>query len=220
VECIINDLPIYYEEYGEGKPVLCLHRFTEDHRMMKGCLEPFFAGTKGYRRIYLDMPGMGKTPAIDWIKNADIMLDILKKFVAEAIGDEEFLLIAASYGVYVSLGMVYVGGMNISGMFLFNPCTVADSKKRRLPEGAKIFKEDCLEEFIDGEGVENSNYFFEDAVVQTRETWIRFKTDILPAYQLADYDFCENYRKNGYSFTFDSGPAILKTNHNNYGTTG
>ena len=64
MHCKINDVPVYYEEHGQGKPILCLHGFTEDSGSMKGCLEPFFKDVSGYRRIYLDMPGMGKTPAV------------------------------------------------------------------------------------------------------------------------------------------------------------
>jgi len=105
MEYMVNDLPIYYEVHGKGKPVLCLHGFTEDHRSMTGCLEPFFQDIEGYRRIYLDMPGMGKTPARDWIKNADMMLDVLKQFIKGVIGDEGFLLVGTSYGGYMSLGL-------------------------------------------------------------------------------------------------------------------
>jgi len=203
MECIINDLPIYYEEYGQGKPVLCLHRFTEDHRMMKGCLEPFFMNMPGYRRIYLDMPGMGKTPAKDWIENADVMLDTLKEFADKVIGDEGFLLVGASYGAYMSLGMAYDAGLKIDGMFLFNPCTVPDSEKRNVPDDVETFEEEGIEEFVASENLENSDYFFDDAIVVTKETWKRYRDEILPAYALTDTEFCENYRETGYAFSFD-----------------
>ena len=74
--CLIRDIPIYYEEYGEGRPVLCIHGYSVDHHLMTGCLEPVFTQMSGYRRIYLDLPGMGKTPAASWIQNADDMLEI------------------------------------------------------------------------------------------------------------------------------------------------
>ena len=204
MKCVINDLPIYYEEHGQGKPVLCLHRFTEDHGLMKGCLEPFFQNTTGYRRIYLDMPGMGKTPGMDWIKNADIMLDTIKKFVGQVIGDEGFLLIGASYGGHMSLGMAHDGEMKIDGIFLFNPCTVPDSKKRRLPDDVETFEEEGIEEFVDSENIDNSDNFFDEAVVATKETWRRYKNEVLPAHKLTDTEFCENYRANGYALSFDS----------------
>jgi len=203
MKCTINNLPIYYEEYGQGKPILCLHRFTEDHGLMKGCLEPFFQNTPGYRRIYLDMPGMGKTPAADWVKNADIMLDTLKKFAKEVIGDKSFLLVGASYGAYMSLGMAHSGNdMEIDGMFLFNPCTVPDSSKRIVPDDVDTFEEDGIEEFVKDENIDNSDYFFDEAVVITKENWQRYRDEVLPAYKLTNTEFCENYRATGYALSF------------------
>ena len=199
---LINDLPIYYEEYGTGKPVLFLHRFTEDHGFMKGCGELFFQNMEGYRRIYLDMPGMGKTPAADWITNADIMLDTLKKFVAEIIGDESFLLIGASYGSYMSLGMSHDEDMNIEGMFLFNPMTVPNSDDRNVPDDVETFEEDGIEEHVEAEDIENSDNYFDEAIVVTKANWERYRDEILPAYSLTNKEFCENYRKNGYALSF------------------
>jgi len=34
--CKIDILPLYYEEYGQGKPLLCIHGFIIDHRALKG----------------------------------------------------------------------------------------------------------------------------------------------------------------------------------------
>ena len=209
MECIINNLPIYYEEYGKGKPVLCIHRFTEDHGLMKGCLEPIFKNLDGYRRIYLDMPGMGKTPSADWITNADIMLDTLKKFVSQIIGDEGFLLVGASYGAYMSLGMAYDADINIDGMFLFNPCTVPNSDERIVPDDVDTFEEDGIEELVEAEGVENSDNYFDEAIWVNQANWARYRDEILPAYSLTDSDFCENYRENGYALSFHDKLSTL-----------
>lgn len=32
-----------------------------DHRLMSGCMEPIFTKREGWRRIYIDLPGMGVT---------------------------------------------------------------------------------------------------------------------------------------------------------------
>lgn len=60
-----SETPIYYEIYGHGNSIICLHGFTEDGSSMKGCLEPIFKHISGYRRIYVDLPGMGKSPVND-----------------------------------------------------------------------------------------------------------------------------------------------------------
>ena len=51
----------YYEEYGEGKPILIIHGLTCSMELMKGCIEPIFKEVNGYKRIYIDLLGMGKS---------------------------------------------------------------------------------------------------------------------------------------------------------------
>ena len=207
MECMINDLPIYYEEHGKGKAILCLHGFTEDHRSMVGCLEPFFQNTfqstEGYRRIYLDMPGMGKTPAKDWVKNADIMLDIIKKFISEVIGDEGFLLLGTSYGGYMALGLASDKNIKLDGIFLFGPCTVTNFEDRILPEveDEDLYIEEGLEDTY--EDNEDFDDFLEVAVIATEKTWRRYESEILPAYKIVDTNFTDKYRENGYAFSFE-----------------
>ena len=211
MECIINDLPIYYEEHGEGMPILCLHGFPENLLSMKGCLEPFFANIPGYRRIYLDMPGMGNTPARKWIKNADIMLDTLKKFVVQIIGNDGFLLAGFSYGAYMALGMAHDTSMNVDGMFLIGPVTVTDHDKRKLPNSEKMFIEEGLKDFVANIDVSAREFFFDNFRVATKETWQRFINEIAPAYMPGSdetppawaTDFIQNYRQNGFSLTIE-----------------
>jgi hypothetical protein len=71
MECIVRDVPIYYEAYGSGVPIIMIHGNTPDHRLMKGCLEPLFALRSGWQRIYFDLPGMGRTPGKEHIKGTD-----------------------------------------------------------------------------------------------------------------------------------------------------
>lgn len=80
MECKLKNIAIHYEEYGEGKPIIMIHGYYPDHRLMSGCMEPIFADRPGYRRIYLDLPGMGRTKGEAWINNSDRMLDIILAF--------------------------------------------------------------------------------------------------------------------------------------------
>ena len=72
--CKIDELKIYYEAYGDGIPLLMIHGYGIDHNVMTGCMEPIFKGRPGWKRIYLDLPGMGRTRASDRLKNSDDML--------------------------------------------------------------------------------------------------------------------------------------------------
>ena len=210
MQCMINDLPIFYEEYGQGKPILCLHGFTEDHKSMTGCLEPVFKDMTGYRRIYLDMPGMGKTPGADWVKNADIMLDVLKKFVKEVIGEEEFLLVGTSYGGYMALGMAHDAKMKIGGMFLFGPAVVADFDNRKLPEveDDDLFVEDGMDEVLESFG--DTGFYSDSVIVMTAETWRRYQEEFLPSYKVYDRDFTKKFRENGYALSCESELSKLQ----------
>ena len=81
MECQLDDVSIYYEIHGEGRPLLMLHGYWPDHHNMTGCMEPLFMKHDGWQRIYLDLPGMGKTKGPEWLINSDQMLDVVLKFV-------------------------------------------------------------------------------------------------------------------------------------------
>jgi len=200
MECYIDGAPLFYKEYGEGIPILCLHGFTVDHRIMAGCLEPIFNTLKGYRRIYPDLPGMGKSLAPESLKNADDMLEVVKKFINSVIGDEKFLLVGESYGGYLSIGLALYLEQQIEGMFFLCPCIIADRKERELPR-KKVFDYDSDFHELNKN---NKNYkdFEETAVIASEETFERYTSEVLPGLQVADTLFTGKYQKEGYSFSF------------------
>jgi len=85
-------MTVHQVSSGDGVPVLALHGWTPDHRLMTGCLEPIFAELPGYRRIYPDLPGMGQSPAGD-IDSSDGILAAVNAFIDEQIGDEPFAVL-------------------------------------------------------------------------------------------------------------------------------
>src|SRR5690348_12841330 len=91
---------MHYAERGRGTPVLLLHGAGVDHREPLGAMEPVFAETDGYRRIYPDLPGHGKTPAPASIRSADDVLDALLELVDRVVGDGPLLVVGHSAGGY------------------------------------------------------------------------------------------------------------------------
>ncbi|MHB1684992.1 MAG: alpha/beta fold hydrolase [Bacilli bacterium] len=91
---------MYYEIVGEGKPIVALHGWSLDHRVMKECLEPTFTHRSGWKRIYVDLPGMGRSPASDAIQSTDDILASVLRFIDAAIPGEEFAVCGESYGGY------------------------------------------------------------------------------------------------------------------------
>jgi len=76
---------IFHTESGTGVPVLAIHGWMPDHRLMRGCLEPVFARRPGYRRLYPDMPGMGQSSA-EGYSSADDLLAAVEEFIDTRIG--------------------------------------------------------------------------------------------------------------------------------------
>jgi pimeloyl-ACP methyl ester carboxylesterase len=106
MECIVRDVPIYYEAYGSGLPIIMIHGYTPDHRLMKGSMEPLFTQRSGWQRIYFDLPGMGRTPGKEHIKSTDDMLDVVVDFIDAVIPEQPFLVAGESYGGYLSRGVL------------------------------------------------------------------------------------------------------------------
>lgn len=200
MKCKIRNLEINYEIYGEGKPIIMLHGYYPDHRLMTGCFEPIFQERSEYRRIYIDLPGMGKTNGEEWIKNSDIMLDIVTDFINSIIPNEKFLLAGESYGGYLARGIICKMGDKVDGLLLLCPCIIANAEKRNNPPHIVLKKDDYLLQQLDPMDAED---FTSIAVVQTEEIWNRYKDEILSGVKIADDKFLSNLKKNGYEFSFD-----------------
>lgn len=203
MECLIDGIPIHYAEYGEGKPVLCIHGWSIDHRLMSGRLEPVFESTPGYRRIYPDLHGMGQTRADKSIKSADDTLEALRQFIDEVVGDENFLLAGESYGGRLSLALIHEMKERIDGLFLLCPAVdsmEARNKDARLPKRRVILKSDELpspEENPDIDG------FMVMAVTATPEVFEKYKSDIMPGFLAHDAEYLSSYYSGEFSPEFE-----------------
>jgi len=177
MKCYIQGIAVHYEEYGEGKPILFIHGWGPDNRMMSGCFEPIFKDKHGYRRIYVDLPSFGQTPAPAWITTHDHMVDILCDFVDTVIGDSNFLLAGCSYGGYLSLGLIHKMGKRIDGAFFLVPAVDVRDPNEVLPEREIIWKSEHMDLI---EKCQALDYYMNMAVVASPEGYERWLTDIQP----------------------------------------
>ena len=90
MECKLENITVHYETFGQGKPIIILHGLPLDHRSQVSVLEPIFEQREGWKRIYPDLPGMGKTPGANWITHEDQMLDVALDFIDHVIPEERF----------------------------------------------------------------------------------------------------------------------------------
>jgi pimeloyl-ACP methyl ester carboxylesterase len=188
MEYTVKDIPIYYETYGSGTPIVMIHGWSVDHHLMSGCLEPVFAGQDDtWQRIYLDLPGMGKTPARSWINGSDAMLEVVLGFIDGLLPGRHFLIAGESYGGYLARGVIKARRSLVDGMLFI--CSSVGQADREVPELCVLEKDEA---FLNSLSEEDRRYFTGINVVQTPRVWELFKRDVLSGLKVADYDFLEH----------------------------
>jgi pimeloyl-ACP methyl ester carboxylesterase len=199
VFCDLGNVRIYYETYGEGVPILMIHGFSPDHRLMQGCMEPIFGGRPRWKRIYFDLPGMGRTRGESWIDCSDKVLEVVLAFVDRMLPHQSFLVVGESYGGYLARGLLFKKRESVDGLLLICPLIVANQEKRSLP-ARKIIVED--RKLIAELDQSDANEFASMAVIQTRGNWERFRDEVLVGLRVADTAYLEQLSNKGYAFSF------------------
>lgn len=201
MECNLDKITVNYKIYGEGRPILMLHGYYPDHRLMEGCMEPIFAHRSGWQRIYLDLPGMGETKGKSWINNSDDVLKIVVSFVENVIPNQRFFVVGESYGGYLAQGLVTMKRELIDGIVLICPAVVADRTKRNLPEHQILVN---APELMASLTKEVADEFGSMAVVQNQRNWERFRDEIMSGLMVADGLFLQRIQNDGYEFSFNT----------------
>ena len=117
----MGQVVVHYVEHGTGRPVLVLHGAGVDHREAEACFELVFDGVAGLRRIYPDLPGMGRTTAPETLRSADDVLDTLLEFANEVAGGTPKLLIGHSAGAYYAQAIAARRSAQVAGLALVCP---------------------------------------------------------------------------------------------------
>jgi pimeloyl-ACP methyl ester carboxylesterase len=200
MQCVINGLAVHHLCIGDGIPVLMIPGFQVDHRLMAGCMEPVFQEVPGFRRVYLDLPGMGQTKRADWIRDADAMLELLLAFIENVMPGERLLVAGESYGGYLARGLYKKLGSRVAGLLLLCPVIHPALEDRTLPERQALATDTS---FLARLAPEEAKSAKESLVVQTEPVWRRFRDEVLAGIAVADKPFLKAYRENGYALSFD-----------------
>jgi pimeloyl-ACP methyl ester carboxylesterase len=201
MRCRIRGLDVHCEAFGEGRPILMVHGMGVDHRTMKGCMEPIFSGrSDGWRRVYFDLPGMGKTQGADWIRNSDDMARFVLAVADEVVGDEPFAVAGESYGGYLVRAAVRERPAQALGMLLICPLVVAADERRDVAP-CRVLHRDRQLESLDPEVAGLAESFLTN---QTPETWQRFRDEMLCGFECGNAEFKSRIRADGaYAFALD-----------------
>lgn len=201
MECVLDKIKVHYEICGEGRPVLMLHGWPVDHSFMIRMFEPIYQDLDGWKRIYLDLPGMGKTSGAEWIKTHDDMLEVVLDFIDHVIMDNNFYIVGESYGAYLARGVLQKKSALINGLMMTVPAIYANRARWTLPEH-KIIYENL--EFYEELKTKNLEEFIVYVTDQNDQCLENLRSVAIPSILMADYEFLNDIDfNNEFSFEID-----------------
>jgi pimeloyl-ACP methyl ester carboxylesterase len=172
MQCRINEVSIHYVEHGTGVPLIALHGAGVDHREIEAAIEAVIPDD-GYRRIYPDLPGMGRTTGTDALTCNDDVVALLADFIDRLV-DQPFLLLGHSYGGYLARGIAARRRDRVLGLALL--CPIGESSRDVPPTTVVRADADAYSELEPDQRAGFDDYF----VVRTRATARRYREHVAP----------------------------------------
>lgn len=162
--------------------MLFVHGNGVDHRTMLE-LDDVFGEQAPWERIYLDLPGFGKTPALDGRGGLPELADWLDAAVDELVGVTPFAMVGASLGGLLARELAARRREQCLGFALLAPVVDSVRENRTLPEPTVLVVDPALVDSLD---TTDAAAYAELAVVQSKENWERFRRAVLPGLRVAD----------------------------------
>lgn len=146
---------MHVQAIGEGRPLIFVHGWRLSGQTERADYEPVFAGRRGWRRLYLDLPGMGRSPAEPRIGRKTDFLQALLRQVDESVGDVPFAIAGTSSGAELAQAVAHRLPGRARGLLMRVPMLVGDDAARvvataeaeaALPRGYHQARADKLEQ--------------------------------------------------------------------------
>ena len=120
-------MPIFYDERGEGTPVVLLHGYCETHWIWESLAEKL---KLNHRVILIDLPGFGES-ILDQshFELSDIASKIHELLVR--INVDKHVLIGHSLGGYIALAYARLFPDSVTGLGLFHSSVFEDSPEKK-----------------------------------------------------------------------------------------
>ncbi|WP_414050504.1 alpha/beta fold hydrolase [Macrococcus animalis] len=189
----INGITLNYKIEGEGNPAYFFHGNGVDLTSHFELYDDIFYN---YKRIYLDIPGMGESEADLGLNSTNDILDVVLEFIKEMTGEDKFILIGHSYGSYMCLGVMDRLQEQVKASFI--TCPVVEGQKH-LRTIEKLNRQ-IDEKF---EVIEDKDYykdFLSMTVRINQETWELFRRLMVPGIKRANNRFMKNLRRQDNAF--------------------
>ena len=130
---------IFYNDTGEGFPVVFLHGFCETSDIWSGIQSHL---SNNFRVITLDLPGFGGSPLLNYTFSLEDVAKEIKSFL-DSLKLTNYVMIGHSLGGYITLAFSRLYSDHLSGIGLFHSSVFEDDKDKkenrtRLMEFIKI----------------------------------------------------------------------------------
>lgn len=206
---------------GEGHDIVFLHGWTMDHRDEMRTYEPIFAGKPGWRRHYVDLPGMGRSPARPEIACMDDMLDAVIAFIRATVADRRFLIAGTSAGGYLARGVLARLGDQVDGVVLRAPLIIPRDDARDVDPVRPVRLDAKVMATVPPSEREGLGDVLVQTVAYVTALRAKMRDAVDPAVALADEAFLTPIRQDPsrYAFSFDldavmtpfPGPSLIVT---------
>lgn len=185
---------INYVSIGNGVPIIFIHGLSLNNKSNIDFFESIIDKNL-YKRIYVDLPGMGKSNITDKATTDDILNSLLV-FIKNIIGNQKFIIYGHSYGGYLALGIINKLKNQVLGSFITCPVITTNNDERLIENHKNIIKK----KFIPINNQKFFNDFLSINVIVSEKSWIRYQKLIIPG--LIDFNSkFINDLKNHYNFS-------------------
>ena len=188
MQCRLSGITVHYESFGSGRPLVVLPGWPDDWTVPADYLEPVLHDRPGWRRVYLDLPGRGRTRGEPWITRNDQVLEIVLEVLDRVLPGERFVLAGHSAGAHLARAVLHRRTAVVDGLLQVVP-VIATADDENLPEQVAVVPDPALIERIRVElGPELAADFAAALVVQTPDLYERVKS-LLPGMRGHDAAF-------------------------------
>lgn len=168
--------------HGDGTPLLMIHGFCVDHRLLLS-LEQVFSANGNWQRVYVDLPGMGQSPAGPDIDGAESVAARISAFIKETFGTRPFAVLGNSFGGLMARRVVSDFGGQVLGLALICPVVFPHHADRTVPARAVLHRDPAVTESLDPEDAKD---YSDMAVIESQGNWELFRDHALPGLRAFD----------------------------------
>jgi len=214
-------MTLAYKSFGEGTPVLFVHGWQLNNDYDIADFEPIFAHAPGYRRVYIDLPGMGTTPADASIVDLQSMHDRIVAFIDQHISPDKFLLVGTSAGGYIARALATRFESQLLGVHLKVPLIEPENSRRDLDVAKPILEDEAVVRLALGDQSPSLGQIIIQTPAYIRSLLAKMTATVFPADAMADHEALDPIRNDSQRYSLDliqkrrefvfSKPALIIT---------